>query len=75
VEDWKRQSVDCFLEAYRQATEGCSTVPADAEAFDRLLELFILEKALYEICYEAANRPDWLPIPVKGVRRLLESTA
>jgi maltose alpha-D-glucosyltransferase/alpha-amylase len=38
-----------------------------------LLDLFILEKALYEICYEAANRPQWLPIPLKGVRRLLEA--
>jgi maltose alpha-D-glucosyltransferase/alpha-amylase len=73
VEVWKQQSVDCFLQEYRQVTEGCSTVPADAEAFDRLLDLFILEKALYEICYEAANRPDWLRIPVRGVRRLLEA--
>ncbi len=73
VEDWQQRSIGYFLDEYRQATEGCATVPADAEAFDRLLDLFILEKALYEICYEAANRPQWLPIPLKGVRRLLEA--
>jgi len=34
--------------------------------------LFELEKALYEIEYEAENRPDWLPIPVGGVVRVLQ---
>jgi len=75
VQDWQERSVGYFLEEYRRATEGCPSVPAEAEAFDRLLDLFILEKALYEICYEAANRPQWLPIPLKGVRRLLEAPA
>jgi len=73
VQDWQQRSVGYFLEEYRRATEGCPSVPAEAEAFNRLLDLFILEKALYEICYEAANRPQWLPIPLKGVRRLLEA--
>jgi maltose alpha-D-glucosyltransferase/alpha-amylase len=73
VDDWRKRSVGYFLEEYRLATEGCSTVPAEAGTFDGLLDLFILEKALYEICYEAANRPDWLSIPVKGVGRLLEA--
>ena len=41
----------------------------------RLLDLFLLEKALYEICYEAANRPDWIGIPLKGVTSLLEPEA
>lgn len=31
-----------------------------------LLDLFLLEKAAYEICYEAANRPEWLAIPLRG---------
>ena len=41
-----------------------------------LLDLFILEKAAYEICYEAANRPAWLDVPLQGfagvARRLLD---
>ena len=31
-----------------------------------LLDLFLLEKSAYEICYEAANRPSWLGIPLRG---------
>ncbi len=32
-----------------------------------MLDLFLLEKAAYEIRYEAGNRPDWLPIPLRGL--------
>ena len=60
-----------FLRSYRAVVDGCPSIPADEETFGRLLALFMLEKALYEISYEAANRPDWLAIPVNGVLRLL----
>jgi maltose alpha-D-glucosyltransferase/alpha-amylase len=43
-----------------------------------LLDLFMLEKSAYEICYEAANRPSWLGIPLRGfadiAKRVLSST-
>ncbi|MGU3492544.1 maltose alpha-D-glucosyltransferase [Xanthobacteraceae bacterium A53D] len=35
-----------------------------------LLDLFLLEKAAYEIAYEAANRPTWLGLPVRGLHGL-----
>ena len=38
------------------------------------MAIFELEKAIYELQYELDNRPDWLPIPVAGIARLLEST-
>jgi maltose alpha-D-glucosyltransferase/alpha-amylase len=37
-----------------------------------LLELFLIEKAAYEIGYEAANRPTWLRVPLAGLCRLLQ---
>lgn len=36
-------------------------------AADPLLDLFLLEKAAYEVAYEAANRPDWIGVPVAGL--------
>jgi maltose alpha-D-glucosyltransferase/alpha-amylase len=40
----------------------------DSPALDRqLIDIFTLEKAAYEVAYEAANRPDWLPIPLRGL--------
>jgi maltose alpha-D-glucosyltransferase/alpha-amylase len=35
-----------------------------------LLELFLIEKAAYEIGYEAANRPTWIGVPLAGLLRL-----
>jgi maltose alpha-D-glucosyltransferase/alpha-amylase len=69
--DWERESSNTFMQGYQKTIEGCSSCPADAEAFTRLLNLFILEKALYEVRYELANRPSWLRIPVEGIMSLL----
>jgi predicted trehalose synthase len=35
-----------------------------------LIEAFELEKACYEVRYEASNRPDWLSLPLDAVDRL-----
>jgi maltose alpha-D-glucosyltransferase/alpha-amylase len=56
-----------FLTAYRAVERAAATrwVP-DPLAESALLDLFLLEKSAYEICYEAANRPAWLSIPLRG---------
>ncbi|MGF1624759.1 MAG: maltose alpha-D-glucosyltransferase [Alphaproteobacteria bacterium] len=65
---WRDRAVSRFRTAYDAATEGVSTIPDDND----LLDLFVLQKAYYEIGYEAANRPAWLSIPVRGVLALLD---
>ncbi|TVR83709.1 MAG: maltose alpha-D-glucosyltransferase [Rhodospirillales bacterium] len=72
VTTWQAMAEGSFITAYRETVAGCPTIPGDDDGFRQLLDLFQLEKALYEICYEAANRPDWLKIPVQGVLRLIE---
>ena len=37
-----------------------------------ILKIFLLEKAIYEVGYELNNRPDWVIIPLKGIKDLLE---
>ena len=57
-----------FLDAYwavLDASPGRKWAVGDA--FEALLDLFLLEKAAYEIRYEAANRPAWLGIPLGGL--------
>ncbi|MCL0120703.1 hypothetical protein [Corynebacterium pygosceleis] len=54
---WARDCVDAFLDGY-----GTDNTP--------LLEAYRLDKALYEVAYEANNRPDWLDIPLSAVKRL-----
>jgi len=56
------------------AGEGdASLLPPGQQAFDQLLAVFELEKAIYELRYELNNRPDWVGIPVAGILRLLDS--
>jgi maltose alpha-D-glucosyltransferase/alpha-amylase len=59
------RATESFLSGYRGATEPA----ADAA----LLDLFLLEKAAYEIAYEAANRPTWIDVPLRGLARLASS--
>ena len=40
-----------------------------------LLDLFELEKALYELRYELDNRPDWVGVPLAGIAALADITA
>jgi maltokinase len=71
-EGWEDQAREAFLEAYLHAVEP-SLLPAGRPATEKLLQIFELEKAVYELRYELNNRPDWVPIPVAGIARLLES--
>ena len=71
-EDWEQRAREEFLAGY-MATVDHSLLPAGEEAMARLLAIFELEKAVYELRYELDNRPDWISIPVAGILRLLES--
>jgi len=63
-------SSKAFLTAYR-ATHAESPWHWITEAHEPdMLDLFLLEKAAYEICYEAANRPAWIGIPLHGMARI-----
>jgi maltokinase len=68
---WEERARSEFLGGYLQSVDP-SIVPPGSEAFDKLLSVFELEKAVYELRYELNMRPDWLPIPVAGILRILE---
>jgi len=70
---WRQLVQLTFLENYKEAIAGCASYPADPAEVDRLLALFLLDKVLYEIRYEAANRPAWLRIPLSGLAAILDS--
>jgi maltose alpha-D-glucosyltransferase / alpha-amylase len=70
AESWGQLVNDIFLTTYMETIEGAPSWPGGDQA-RRLLDLFLLEKALYEIVYEANNRPRWLQVPLSGLARLL----
>ena len=65
---WRDDVGRTFLEHWSQA----AGIDANGEAEARLLDLFVLQKAFYELRYEAAMRPTWLSIPLRGITALLE---
>ncbi|MDP8968555.1 MAG: hypothetical protein M3N04_08140 [Actinomycetota bacterium] len=68
---WEEQAREGFLEAYLETVDA-SLLPAGRPGIEKLLAIFELEKAVYELRYELNNRPDWVPIPVAGIARLLQ---
>jgi maltose alpha-D-glucosyltransferase/alpha-amylase len=70
LRDWRLAVTGAFLAAYREATRALESVPHDDGAMERLVRLFTLEKALYEVRYELDNRPDWLYVPVAALLEL-----
>ena len=66
---WEERNRKSFLEGYfRTATKG-GLLP-DPAATEAVLAAFELEKAMYELKYERAHRPDWVPIPLEALNRL-----
>ena len=64
---WVDNGVAAFLDGYAAAGN-------DPRDHDALLRAFLLDKALYEVVYEARNRPTWLAIPAGAIDRLLAGT-
>jgi maltose alpha-D-glucosyltransferase / alpha-amylase len=69
---WSEHLRGGFLEGYNRAAASAPDLVGDCSMDDPLLSLFIMQKAFYEIGYEAANRPDWLGIPLRGALDLLD---
>jgi maltose alpha-D-glucosyltransferase/alpha-amylase len=69
---WDESASAEFLHAYMEAMEGSHLIPATPAAQWSLLDLYLLEKAFYELIYELNSRPDWVKIPLMGVAALLQ---
>lgn len=65
------QARQAFLDGYRRATTDLAHGWKDAKGESATLELFTLEKTAYEVVYEAEHRPNWLAVPLQGLRGLL----
>lgn len=72
AKELERLSAQAFLAGYDSVAAHSPCQPGP-EARERLRTLFLLEKACYEITYEAANRPNWLQVPIKGILELIDA--
>ncbi|MFW6323973.1 MAG: putative maltokinase, partial [Desulfovibrionales bacterium] len=67
---WYHYVSGAFLKGYLKTAQGRSFLPAEREKIENMLFPYMLEKAVYELGYELNNRPEWLIIPVKGIKHL-----
>ncbi len=80
--EWEAGARAAFLSGYfapdgadgARAPGRASYLPRERAAADAIVRTFELEKLFYELRYEVRNRPDWLPIPLRGLTALLAST-
>jgi maltose alpha-D-glucosyltransferase / alpha-amylase len=67
---WERCVAAEFVRAYRQTAQGAVFLPENTENFRKVLDIFLVDKALYEVLYELNARPDWVRIPLMGIMSL-----
>jgi maltose alpha-D-glucosyltransferase/alpha-amylase len=60
-----------FLKAYMEVAIKGKFLPESSEELQTLLDMYLLEKVVYEMGYELNNRPDWVKIPLQGIQQLL----
>ena len=70
---WEQHVGDAFRKGYL-GTEGIDALlPKNTRDLETVLNAFILAKAVYEVGYELAHRPDWVRIPLEAISRLVTS--
>jgi len=69
IDEWERDARAALLDGYLTAAMGAPFLPGEATATRRAVAAFEVEKAAYEVVYEANNRPAWIMIPLRGLVR------
>jgi maltose alpha-D-glucosyltransferase/alpha-amylase len=72
---WQRWVSATFLKKYLEVSGNSNFIPKDGEELALLLDLHLLDKAVYELGYELNNRPSWVRIPLDGLSQLLQNSA
>jgi maltose alpha-D-glucosyltransferase/alpha-amylase len=71
AERWNTWVTNRFLKKYFETAGEAAYLPKSKEETKTVLELHLLEKAIYELWYELNNRPTWVGIPLQGISEIL----
>jgi maltose alpha-D-glucosyltransferase / alpha-amylase len=72
AELWYHYISTTYARCYFQTLEKTRLIPDNHEDLRSMLDTYILEKAVYELNYELNNRPDWVMIPIKGIKQIMQ---
>ena len=62
-----------FVSSYRNETKNLNLYPENVDEFNELLNIYIFQKASYELLYEMNNRPSWIYIPLNEINSILNN--
>lgn len=71
AETWHYYISRLFIKGYFDKAGSGDFIPKDPEDFRILMHTFLLEKALSELTYEINNRPEWIIIPLRGIKAIV----
>jgi maltose alpha-D-glucosyltransferase/alpha-amylase len=69
---WYRHASSVFLQSYLNTAAATIFIPKNSEDLQIMLQAYLLDKAVYEIAYELNNRPNWVIIPIRGIKHILQ---
>ena len=74
AEQWYHYISGVFMKAYLETVKDSPFIPKDKQDLEVLLQTYLLEKAIYELNYELNNRPDWVIIPLRGIKAIVKDS-
>ncbi len=74
AEQWFHYMSGFFMKAYLETVKGSGFIPKSKDDLQTLMTTFLLEKAIYELNYEMNNRPNWVVIPLRGIKELVNNS-
>jgi maltose alpha-D-glucosyltransferase/alpha-amylase len=72
IDALRRWSEMTFLNAYADTCGDAPFLPPTPARYS-FLWAYLFQKAIYEVRYELNHRPDWAWLPLRGLRRLLQT--
>ncbi|MDP8267028.1 MAG: maltose alpha-D-glucosyltransferase [Candidatus Aceula meridiana] len=73
VEFWYEHVSKIFIKSYCEAIGQAEFLPKKEKELETLLQIYLLDKSIYELGYELNNRPDWVLIPLRGIKQVLSN--
>jgi len=70
---WVHYMRGFFVKAYLETVKGSAFIPEDVHDLQMMLETYMLEKVFYDLNYELNNRPDWVRVPLRVLKLILDN--